>query len=94
MRNSGTVGRTLKAVFVPEQEGGYSAAVPALPGCFSEGETLEETRANIREAAALWLEPSEGHAAPAPPEDDAAALADFLAGIEPAGEPVVEEIVV
>jgi predicted RNase H-like HicB family nuclease len=94
MPNPATVRRTLKAVFVPEQEGGYSAAVPALPGCFSEGETLEEARANIREAAALWLEPSEGHPAHAPREDDDAALADFLTGIEPAGEPAIEEIIV
>jgi predicted RNase H-like HicB family nuclease len=32
-------------------EGGYWAEVPALPGCISEGETFDETLANIREAA-------------------------------------------
>jgi predicted RNase H-like HicB family nuclease len=46
----------LKAVFYPEKEGGYSASVPALPGCHSQGETLEEALANIREAAEGWLE--------------------------------------
>ncbi|MCE9524464.1 MAG: type II toxin-antitoxin system HicB family antitoxin [Planctomycetales bacterium] len=40
-------------------EGGFWANVPALPGCVSEGETLEETLANIREAAEGWLEVSE-----------------------------------
>ncbi len=35
--------------------GGYSAEVPALPGCFTQGETLEEVRANLREAAEGWL---------------------------------------
>jgi predicted RNase H-like HicB family nuclease len=30
--------------------GGYWAEVPALPGCYSQGETLEEITANIREA--------------------------------------------
>ncbi len=30
--------------------------MPALPGCHSQGETLDEALANIREAAALWLE--------------------------------------
>jgi predicted RNase H-like HicB family nuclease len=36
--------------------GGYSASVPAFPGCFSQGETREEALSNIREAAELWLE--------------------------------------
>lgn len=38
------------------EEGGFWADVPALPGCFSEGETREEVLGNIREAAAGWLE--------------------------------------
>ena len=32
------------------EEGGYWAEVPSLEGCFSQGETVEETIANIREA--------------------------------------------
>ncbi len=32
------------------EEGGYWAEVPALPGCFSQGETVDETLANVREA--------------------------------------------
>lgn len=44
------------ATFTPEEEGGYSVYVPALPGCFSEGETFEEATANIREAIELYLE--------------------------------------
>ena len=35
--------------------GGYSASIPALPGCHTQGETLEEVRANLREAAEGWL---------------------------------------
>ena len=31
------------AIFEPEREGGYSASIPSLPGCFSKGETFEET---------------------------------------------------
>ncbi len=46
----------LKAFLRPEAEGGYSVSIPALPGCHSEGETLEEAMCNIREAAELWLE--------------------------------------
>jgi predicted RNase H-like HicB family nuclease len=46
----------LKVLIQPEQVGGYSVSVPALPGCFSEGETIDEALRNIREAAELWLE--------------------------------------
>jgi predicted RNase H-like HicB family nuclease len=37
-------------------EGGYVASVPALPGCHTQGETLEEAERNIIEAIALYLE--------------------------------------
>lgn len=46
----------LKALIHPAEEGGYWAEIPALPGCVSEGDTMEETLANIREAAEGWLE--------------------------------------
>ncbi len=46
----------LKVLVRPEAVGGYSVSVPSLPGCYSQGETLEEALANIREAAELWLE--------------------------------------
>ena len=38
------------------EEGGFWAEVPALPGCVSQGETLDETIANIREAINGWLD--------------------------------------
>ena len=46
----------LKVFIHSAEEGGFWAEVPALPGCVSEGDTLEETLANIREAAEGWLE--------------------------------------
>lgn len=46
----------LKVLVVPEAVGGFSVSVPAMRGCYSEGETLEEALVNIREAAELWLE--------------------------------------
>ena len=49
----------LKVLIHPAEEGGFWAEVPALPGCVSEGDTLEETLANIREAAEGWLEVAE-----------------------------------
>ena len=47
----------LKVVLEPSPDGGYTAYVPALPGCISEGETEKEAMANIREAIDLYLEP-------------------------------------
>lgn len=44
------------AVFEPEEVGGYSVTIPALPGCISQGETFEEALQNIKEAAQLYLE--------------------------------------
>ncbi|MCD6505488.1 type II toxin-antitoxin system HicB family antitoxin [Candidatus Poribacteria bacterium] len=38
------------------EEGGYWVEVPALPGCFSQGETIEEALQNVREAITLHLE--------------------------------------
>ena len=32
------------------EEGGFWAEVPALPGCYSQGETIEETMENVKEA--------------------------------------------
>jgi predicted RNase H-like HicB family nuclease len=47
---------TLTAIVRPEPEaGGFSASIPALPGCHTQGETLDEVRANLREAAEGWL---------------------------------------
>jgi len=49
----------IKIYLEPSEEGGYTAIVPSLPGCISEGETKEETIRNIREAIELYLEPIE-----------------------------------
>jgi predicted RNase H-like HicB family nuclease len=46
----------LKVLLHPEADGGYSVSVPAMPGCHSQGDTLDEALANIREAADLWIE--------------------------------------
>jgi predicted RNase H-like HicB family nuclease len=39
-----------------ETEGGFWGEVPALPGCYSQGETVDELLANLREAIAGVLE--------------------------------------
>jgi predicted RNase H-like HicB family nuclease len=47
----------LQVVLEKSEEGGFSAYVPSLPGCISEGETRDEALSNIREAIELYLEP-------------------------------------
>jgi predicted RNase H-like HicB family nuclease len=47
----------LQVVLEPSEEGGFTASVPSLPGCISEGETREDALRNIREAIELYLEP-------------------------------------
>lgn len=46
----------LTIVLEPQEEGGFTAYVPSLPGCISQGETKEEAVKNIREAIELYLE--------------------------------------
>ena len=48
-------GMTLKAIIHPAAAGGFWAEVPALPGCLTQAETLDELHANLREAIQLWL---------------------------------------
>lgn len=48
--------REYQVVFQEEMAGGFSVWVPDLPGCASQGETLEEALGNIKEAIELYLE--------------------------------------
>jgi len=50
----------LTAVFRKAPEGGYVAFVEELPGANSQGETIDEARANLREAVELVLETNRG----------------------------------
>ena len=49
----------LQIILEPSDEGGFTAYVPSLPGCISEGNTKEEAVKNIKEAIELYLEPIE-----------------------------------
>lgn len=60
----------LKVILEKEPGGGYSAHVPSLPGCASQGETLEETLTNIREAVELYLEGLKADNVPVPPDTE------------------------
>jgi predicted RNase H-like HicB family nuclease len=50
----------------PNELGGYTAIVPLLPGCISEGDTKEETLTNIKEATELYIESLEADGEPIP----------------------------
>ncbi len=52
-----------------EPDGGFHAYCPALKGCHSQGETLDEATDNIREAIEAYLERVTAHGEPIPRED-------------------------
>lgn len=52
-------GMTVKANFHPAAEGGFWAKVPALPGCVTQGESIDEIRLHLREAVEGWLHAGE-----------------------------------
>ena len=46
-----------QVILIPDPEvGGYTVEVPSLPGCISEGDTIDEALANIKEAIDLYIE--------------------------------------
>ena len=46
-----------QVILEPSDDGGFTAIVPALPGCVSEGDTRQEALHNVAEAIRLYLEP-------------------------------------
>ncbi|MEA3199029.1 MAG: hypothetical protein QOE90_457 [Thermoplasmata archaeon] len=48
--------RAFDVLIEPGEDSGYVARVPALPGCHTQGATLDEVLANIQEAIALYLD--------------------------------------
>jgi predicted RNase H-like HicB family nuclease len=61
--------RRYTVILTPErEEGGYSVSVPALPGCYTQGETVEEALNNARDAISLYLEDVIASGEPVPEE--------------------------
>ncbi len=46
----------IRAIIHSAEEGGYWAEVPALPGCITEGDSIEEVTANLKDAIEGWLD--------------------------------------
>jgi predicted RNase H-like HicB family nuclease len=65
-----TAPKTLSYSVFYEQdpEGGFVAFVPSLPGCHTQGDTMEKTEHNIKEAIALYLESLSAHGEAIPVE--------------------------
>ncbi|HHT9117496.1 MAG TPA: type II toxin-antitoxin system HicB family antitoxin [Candidatus Hypogeohydataceae bacterium YC38] len=55
-----------KIVLEREEEGGYSVFVPALPGCHTQGDTVEEALANAKEAIECYIESLKKDGLPVP----------------------------
>ena len=46
----------LRVMFEPDEGDWFHVWCPDLPGCHSQGETIEEAKANIKEAIEVYLE--------------------------------------
>jgi predicted RNase H-like HicB family nuclease len=46
----------IQAIIHPAEVGGFWAEVPSLPGCLTEGESLDELKVNLLDAVEGWLE--------------------------------------
>lgn len=55
-------------IFEPAEEGGYVVSVPALPGCVTEGDTLEEAMEMVKDAISGYLASLKKHGEPIPTE--------------------------
>lgn len=65
----------------PVKEGGFWARVPALPGCFSQGETIEETMENTKEAIELYLEGLKADKEDIPEETESSLTARIMVSV-------------
>ena len=64
----------------PEDEG-YLAYSPTLPGCFSNGRTIEEARRNMREAVQQHIESLLAHGQPVPQNEYLVHVEELTVGI-------------
>ena len=65
---------TFTVVIEQDEDGVFVATCPALQGCYTQGQTYEETLANIREAIELHLEARRNLGEPIPQEVGTATL--------------------
>ena len=82
--------RRYTVVLIPEpEEGGYSVVVPSLPGCVTQGDTIEEALSRAQEAITLHVECLEEDGLPVP-EDHVASLLDSTQPVVPEQRPTAQ----
>ena len=69
------------AVFEPAPEGGFTVTVPALPGLVTEGDTIEEARAMVKDAIRGYLESLVKHGEDIPIEPSPASIESVAVNI-------------
>lgn len=57
-----------QVIIEPDETGGYVVSCPSLPGCHSQGETIDDALANIRDAILLYIEVLEEDGLAIPPD--------------------------
>ena len=60
--------RTYSIVLEPEEAGGYAVSVSAMPGCFTQGKTVEEAKERAAEAITVHMAGLEADGEPVPEE--------------------------
>jgi len=70
---------TYTVVFQPSPEGGFTAFVPLLPGCMSQGMSFEEAKRNILEAISGYLAVLKEDGDPIPQENEERIMASVVA---------------
>ncbi|OGK34899.1 antitoxin HicB [Candidatus Roizmanbacteria bacterium RIFCSPHIGHO2_12_FULL_38_13] len=68
MKNRKNTILSFTVLYKKDPDGGYVVFVPALPGCHTQGETIEEAEKNIQEAIELYLESVRAHREELPQE--------------------------
>jgi predicted RNase H-like HicB family nuclease len=63
------------------EDAGYLAYTPTLPGCFSNGKTIEEAKRNIREAVEQHVASLRAHAQPVPQNQSLVHVEELSVGI-------------
>jgi len=73
---------SFNVVIEKEQDNeGYYAYSPTLPGCFSNGKTIEDARRNIREAIELHIESLKRHRQPIPQNESIVHVEELSIGV-------------